>query len=264
MVGPVVESSEHVPPGPEQLSVAHGVPAPGGVTGSAQHLRPAIAIPAGDGVVDAALRLVVALALVSVGGADGVSVSLQRRGRLATVAASDQTVSDMDAEQYDTGEGPCVDASEKGHWFHVESLDDETRWPNFIPKAQQLGINAILSNPLLARDEPVGALNIYSRTAAAFGARDQELASAFATEASVILTDVSVAVSQDQIARRIHDALRAREVIAQAQGVIMDRDGVSAHNAYTILRRSSQVTGTPLLQCAQRVLDSTRGRRGRN
>ena len=83
----------------------------------------------------------------------------------------------------------------------------------------------------------------------------------FANEASVILTDAGVAVSEDQVARRVHDALRAREVISQAQGVIMDRDGVGEHNAYTTLRRSSQVTGTPLRQCAQRVLDSTRGRR---
>jgi AmiR/NasT family two-component response regulator len=67
-------------------------------------------------------------------------------------------------------------------------------------------------------------------------------------------------VSEDQLARRIQDALRGREVIAQAQGVIMARDGVGEHNAYTTLRRSSQVTATPLRQCAQRLLDSTRRR----
>ena len=56
-----------------------------------------------------ALRLAVERA--TVGGADGVSVSLRRHG-LAPVAASDQTISDMDANQYATGEGgPCVDAS---------------------------------------------------------------------------------------------------------------------------------------------------------
>ena len=93
------------------------------------------AIPADADVVDGALRLVVALARVTVGGADGVSVSLRRHGRLATVAASDQTISDMDASQYATGEGPCVDASVKGRWFHAESLDIETRWPAFTPRA---------------------------------------------------------------------------------------------------------------------------------
>ena len=70
-----------------------------------------------------------ALARVTVGGADGVSVSLRRRGELTTVAASDETVSGMDRDQYATGEGPCVSASTEGHWFHVESVDDERRWP---------------------------------------------------------------------------------------------------------------------------------------
>ena len=145
-------------------------------------------------MVDGALHLVVHLTLVTVSGADGVSASLRRHGRLATVAASDETISDMDANQYFTGEGPCVDASVNGHWFHVESLDQETRWPEFVPRAKKLGINAILSTPLLAQSRPVGALNIYSRTPGAFDTKDQELASMFATEASAILGAAGVEV----------------------------------------------------------------------
>jgi hypothetical protein len=56
-------------------------------------------------VVDGALRLVVELARSCVSGADGVSVSLLRHGVLSTVAASDQTIMAMDADQYATGEG---------------------------------------------------------------------------------------------------------------------------------------------------------------
>jgi len=136
------------------------------------------------------------------GGADGVSVSLRRHGRLATVAASDQTISDMDAIQYATGEGPCVDASVEGRWFHAESLDTEFRWPAFMPGALALGINSILSSPLLARDKPVGALNIYSHTESAFAPKDQELASVFAAQASVILTDAGLDVTDEQLASR--------------------------------------------------------------
>jgi len=75
--------------------------------GLAQHVGKITAVPADPDVVDGVLRLVVALARASVGGADGVSVSLRRHGRLATVAASDQTISDMDASQYATGEDPA-------------------------------------------------------------------------------------------------------------------------------------------------------------
>ncbi|HEX3563809.1 MAG TPA: anti-sigma factor antagonist, partial [Acidimicrobiales bacterium] len=225
--------------GPEQFDIPVGLPDTVRIDELAEQLRAISSIPASDEVVDSALRLVVTLARATVGGADGVSVSLRRRGRLATVAASDQTILDMDAGQYATGEGPCVDASVEGRWFHAESLADETRWPDFVPKARALGINSILSSPLRAGEVPVGALNIYSRTAAAFGLRDQQLASTFATEASTILGDSGVHVPDQQLASKLGEVLRTREVISQAQGVLMERHGVGEHDAYTALRRFS-------------------------
>jgi hypothetical protein len=175
-------------------------PAPvGGVDGPTPHRRwVTTAAACDDRVVESALQLVVALARATVDSADGVSVSLRREGRLATVAASDRTVSDMDADQYVTGEGPCVDASADGRWFHVASLDDETRWPAFTPRARALGISAILSAPLLARDGPVGALNMYSRTTSGFAPEDQRLASVFATAASIIVTNAAVDATDDR------------------------------------------------------------------
>jgi anti-anti-sigma factor len=246
------------PLGPEQTSDAPGTPVSAQVPDLTQHLRGVTSVPADDDVVDGALRLVVALARATVSGADGVSVSLKRHGQLTTVAASDQTISDMDAGQYATGEGPCVDASVAGRWFHVKSLDHETRWPAFIPRAQELGINSILSTPLLSQDRSVGALNIYSRTAAAFESKDQELASVFATEASIILTDAGAAVSDEELTDRLQESLRTREIIAQAQGVVMEREGVSDKDAYVILRRSSHETDRPLRARAKDIVDSTR------
>jgi anti-anti-sigma regulatory factor len=169
----------------------------------------AVAGLASDGdVVDGALRLVVALARATVGGADGVSVSLLRHSHLSTVAASDQTILDMDASQYATGQGPCVDVSVEGRRFHSESLAKEDRWLDFTPRARELGINAILSWPLLASQQPVGALNIYSRSESAFAAPDQKLASVFAAEASLILTESGVGTTDERHAQRLHDALR--------------------------------------------------------
>ena len=215
-------------------------------------------MPADDDVVDGALRLVVDLARATVGGADGVSVSLRRHGRLSTVAATDQTILDMDTDQYDTGEGPCVDASVEGRWFHAEALGDETRWPTFVPRARALGINAILSSPLLAGARPVGALNIYSRAAAAFTPQDRELAATFASGASAILTEAGAGVGSDELAGRLTEALEHRAVISQAQGVLMARHGLSAEAAYTVLLRSSIQTGTPLQEGARMVVAAAR------
>lgn len=243
--------SEHL--GPEQPAGAAAAPAATAADGPARQVRTAMPGSVDDDVVDGALRLVVALARATVGGADGVSVSLRRHGSLATVAASDQTISDMDIDQYATGEGPCVDASIEGRWFHVESLANELRWPAFIPQAQALGINAILSSPLQARDEPVGALNIYSRTTTAFTATDQQLAALFASEASALLSHAGARATDEHTAGRLQQALNARQAIACAQGVIMQRDGVDAGEAYATLRRRSVASGLPLRRHAELV-----------
>jgi anti-anti-sigma factor len=221
------------------------------------HPRQVMAIPANTDVVDGALRLVVALARATVGGADGVSVSLRRHGRLTTVAATDQTILEMDADQYATGEGPCVDASVEGRRFHAASLDGESRWPAFTPEARKLGINAILSTPLMVEERPVGALNIYSRTPAAFASKDQDLAAIFAGEASVILRDAGANLSEEALAGWLDKALAARAIIAQAQGVIMERDGASAEGAYATLRRLSVESERPLRERAEDVVAST-------
>jgi anti-anti-sigma factor len=211
-----------------------------------------------DELLLATLRLLVALAGAAVGGADGVSVSLRRHDVLATVAASDQTVSDMDAEQYATGEGPCVDASIDGHPFYTASLPDEARWPLFTPRARALGINAILSSPLLVRDRPVGALNIYSRRPRAFAPGDRRLASVFATEASAILTAAAEDQTTPQTNDRLGEVLRTRQVITLAQGVLMERSHLDADHAYTTLRRFSSRTGQPLRERAEGIVASTR------
>ena len=211
-----------------------------------------------DHGADGALRPSVALAKKLVRGADGASVSLRRHGILTTVAATDQTVLDMDGHQYTSGQGPCVDASAEGREFYSASLRDERRWPIFTPQACALGINSIFSFPLMTVERPVGAINIYSRTPGAFVSADQQVASVLAAEASTILSDVEAATRADLRSNRLQRALRTRNTIAQAQGVIMERQGISESAAFTALRKYSQRTNEPLRDHARDVADSTR------
>ena len=241
--------------GPEERARPAGIAADIAPDLSRTLLEVAI-IPANVDVIDAALRLVVALARVTVTGADGVSVCLSRHGALTTVAASDETVSGMDRDQYATGEGPCVAAATEGHWFHVQSLDDERRWPAFIPRARDRGINSILSTPLLTRARPIGALNIYSLRARAFAKPELELSSMLASRASDLLISAAIDVSMEDLSRHLQEALKGRDVIAQARGVLMARHGVTADAAYTMLRRSSRQTSRPLRRVAEDLLGS--------
>lgn len=208
-------------------------------------------------VIDAALQMVTMLATATVDGADGVSVTLARGGHMVTVASSNDTVLRMDEHQYRTGEGPCLAAASQGHWFHVESLAEEQRWPDFVPLAIDEGIASVLSTPLLVAERPLGALNIYSTTDRAFGLMQQELAALFATQAATILTNAGVDLLNADFATRISKALLAREVIAHAQGVLMARYRVDRGEAAAKLHRAARSARISVVAHATDVVAST-------
>jgi GAF domain-containing protein len=158
-----------------------------GTAGGNGQLYHASEAPAGHDGADKALRLAVALVQLTVEQAEGVTVSVARGGRLVTVAASDPTVEFIDAQQYATGEGPCLDVHALGRSLYAAWLERESRWPLFVPKALSVGVNSILSIPLLASAGPVGAINLYSRAVQAFAPGDQEFAASVAAEISRVL-----------------------------------------------------------------------------
>jgi anti-anti-sigma factor len=227
--------------------------------------RPAVVVPAvsprplvrsSTGVIDAALRLVTALVDATIDNADGVSVTLERHGRVMTVAASNDKVLTMDRHQYESGEGPCLAAKADGRWYYIESLADETRWPTFVPLALGQGIHSILSSPLRTNDRPQGALNIYSSQQHAFGTHEQELAALFADQASEILTTAGSDMTDEESNRRFAEALATRRTIHQAQGVIMARDNLTADDAMGSLFRAARTAGVTLLSYAIDVVAS--------
>lgn len=107
----------------------------------------------------------------------------------------------------------------------------------------------------------MGALNIYSLTPAAFSRKEEDLAATFAGEASLILSDAGVEITDAQLDESLGDALRTRTVIALAQGMIMQRDNLSENDAYTTLRRFSVTSGQRLREHAGDVVDAAQRRR---
>lgn len=233
-----------------------GVERPSIVSGFAGQLAGVSSIPFTRDVLDAALKLVVTMAHAVVAGADGVSITVPRLGQLGTVAASNDVVLAMDHDQYDTAQGPCLDAATLGERFHVDSLDTEPRWPAFIPRARARGIQSILSTPLLTAERPVGALNIYSRAIGAFAVHEMEWADQFAAQAATVVSTAELSGStgmQDEIGQ----ALLSRQVITLAQGVVMERDGVSPARAYAHLRDRSRRIGIPLVDVCEELISDT-------
>lgn len=220
-----------------------------------RRLGATMGVPPDRAVLDAALTLVVRMAQAVVKGADGVSITLPRQGGLGTVAASNRVVLEMDHDQYDTGQGPCLDAATQGERFHIDSLDDETRWPEFVPRARARGIESILSTPLVTHGRATGALNVYSRRSRAFASHEKEWADQFAAEASVVVATATTPRAEP-FAADLADALQSRHVIAMAQGILLDRNGNSPAAAYDVLRDASRQTGKPLRELCEELVSA--------
>lgn len=210
-----------------------------------------------EDALDATLLMVTGLANDTVEGADGVSITLRRTGRMTTVAATDATVVQMDDHQYDTDQGPCLSAASEGISFLVESLDEERRWPAFVPRALELGITSVLSTPLVVADGAVGALNVYS-SSRHFGRHEQQICALFADAASGLLAGASPVdeAVDDQLATSIRQALVSRDRIARAEGVLMARQGCTALEAAADLRRSARSAHLSVSEAAAALLAS--------
>ncbi len=205
-------------------------------------------------VFDASLELVVTMCKQVISHADGVSITLPRDGRYGTVAASNDVVLAMDHDQYDTDEGPCLDAARFGERFHIDVLADEQRWAQFVPRARARGIESVLSCPLLDAGEAHGALNIYARTPGAFAGHEKQWADQFALNASLVLTAARRALPSEQLDGQLEQALLSRAVIARAQGWVMQRDGLGADAAWVALSMISRRTDVPLHDVCAGVL----------
>jgi AmiR/NasT family two-component response regulator len=55
---------------------------------------------------------------------------------------------------------------------------------------------------------------------------------------------------------QLRQALAMRDVIGQAQGILMERDRISARQAFDVLRRASQHLNIKLRDVAQALVDT--------
>jgi len=237
---------------------------PGTVDGSLPaDLAASARLPLTRRVLDAALKLVVVMGHSVMNGADGVSITLPRDGRLRTVAASNDVVLQMDHDQYDTDQGPCLDAATHGELFSSTDLESEQRWPRFVPRARARGIESIMSTPLMAADRPLGALNVYSRSPDALASHEQHWATQFAEEASNVLLAANATATQESLDAEVRGGLLSREVIALAQGIIMTRQQLRPDDAIRFLIDISRHTSKPLIDICHEVVTATApGRQG--
>jgi hypothetical protein len=203
---------------------------------------------------------VVASAVELIPDADLVSVTLRSPdGRFYTPVETNPMALELDELQYRCGHGPCMSAADKTGPGHVHSGDlaNASEWPVFGPGAARRGYRSILSTTLVPGARPPrlsGALNIYAAEPGKLGSpEDRDVALLLATHASLALAGTEAVRLADLQEAQLRAALDSRDVIGQAKGILMHRRGLSADEAFDLLRRTSQDLNYKLADLARLI-----------
>ncbi|MDQ6875089.1 MAG: GAF and ANTAR domain-containing protein [Actinomycetota bacterium] len=193
------------------------------------------------------LERTVQLAVETIDGCDFAGVSLFRGREIESPAQTDEMVTLADRMQVDLGEGPCLSAMREEQTVQVDDLSADARWPRWAPRvAAELGVRSMLAFQLYNSKDSLGALNLYSKQVDAFDADARGVGLVFASHAAVALTGA-------QIEENLKRAVQTRNLIGQAQGILMERFGLSADKAFELLRRVSQNQNVKLRDVAARL-----------
>jgi len=194
-------------------------------------------------------------------GADLVSVTLvDSSGNYLTPSCTAELATKIDQIQYVSKEGPCLQAARDSGLAMSADLALGEEWPTFGPAAASAGVRSVLSVGLFPDGQPprLGSLNCYSQQAHGLDHADRDIALLLAAHVSTALAGTQALSESELRAAHLGRALESRDVIGQAKGILMERRGINAQQAFDLLRAASQHLNIKLAELA-RTLTQNRG-----
>ncbi|MFD9701709.1 ANTAR domain-containing protein [Lentzea sp. NPDC059081] len=205
----------------------------------------------GAATAEDALAHLVHTAREVIPGAELVTVTLRAPdGGLTTTASTG--AAGLDQVQEATGKGPCLDVTGSGGPAQAfsDDLTAEPRWPEFAAAAAAQGQRALLCTALHDNE---GALTVYSDRTDGLSTSDSQMVVLLATHGSLALAHARLAELDERRQGELRRAIESRDVIGQAKGILMHQKGISADEAFDVLRRTSQHLNTKLIEIARTV-----------
>jgi len=213
-----------------------------------------------DHTVDTVLSKVVDVAARTIESASSVSVTLARGGVLVTTHFSAEEALELDVTQFRANAGPCLDAIERGDRVMSAREADVDVWTAFCDQAEKLGVLGSMSTPLHAGNTTYGALNVYTREPTDFSPADIALAGTLAKQASVVVANATAFAEAASLNEQLREALTSRQVIGEAKGILIEREGCSRDDAFDMLRRASQRQNRKIRDIAEDIVQKAERR----
>ncbi|MGC3002457.1 ANTAR domain-containing protein [Streptomyces sp. G35A] len=202
-----------------------------------------------DSTLDIAVRLAVDL----VPGAEHAGISvIERDNRRRTLAWTDEVV--RSAEDGRSG------GERQPYWERLwtapvaEVADSESDGGG--DTLSGLGLRSVLSLRLRADRRRLTVLTAYARKPRAFDETALRIGRLFTAH-------VGIALESATVREQLTEAMRTRDLIGQATGILMERLNIDAAGAFDSLVRASQRENVKLRDLARRIVDTRNAPDGR-
>jgi len=198
------------------------------------------------------LHRLLAAAAALMPGSDHASITLiTGHGRPHTGAASDELPAQVDALQYETGEGPCLQAAATNDVVLANDLATTAEWPAFARRAvAEAGVRGMLCYRLFLTEDNRGALNFYAMRPDAFDQSSVAIGAIFAAYTSM----VQLAALHSDKSVHLSRAVESNREIGVAMGILMANKHLTQNEAFTQLRGASQDLHRKLREVAADVI----------
>lgn len=202
-----------------------------------------------DAELQPTLDVIVSTAVNTLSPARHAGLIIVAHGDLVPRATTGAPPQRLDRLQQKLGAGPCVDAAQQQTVIRIEDTCSDRRWPDFCAEAADLRVRSMLCVPLRVDERCLGTLSLYAEDPSAFDDHHEQITTLLATLAALALADA-------QRADQLHTALRNRDVIGQAKGILMERHRITAEVAFSYLSQASQAVNLKLTAVALHLVET--------
>lgn len=195
-------------------------------------------------------------AAVEVTDVAGASTMLMSDGLPTPLCASDLTAARLEDLQHTLGQGPCIEAHERGRPVFEPHLSADRRspWATFVSGAIDAGAAAVFSYPLRLGGARLGALTLYQREAGDLSADQHADARVMASVVTNAILSIQARSAPGVLSPELDILVSDRAELHQAAGMVSVDLGVDVREALVRLRAHAYAAERPLLEVAADVV----------
>jgi GAF domain-containing protein len=198
----------------------------------------------------------VAVDVAEVTDSGAVGLMLADHDGLRPMASSHEDARLLELFQVQHAEGPCLDCFSSGQEVaDVLIASSVERWPEFTPRAAELGFATAHCFPLRLREQVIGAMNVFRVSGDFLTVEERRAARALADVATIALIQERAVRRAEVLTEQLQFALNSRIVIEQAKGAVARTFDIDVDQAFDLLRRYARRHRLRLTDLARDVLE---------